>query len=133
MVQGRSVLKPLEIALDHADISQRSSARNRVELLIGQHIYRNDMAMLGVLHIAPLDWIGVLQRKNRGGRFRAFASSQELAFQRKHPGSTRAGYSVAKLAVRFVCWCPEIFLTVQGGRRFLSRSSVKERWQCLRQ
>ena len=29
---------------------------------------------------------------------------------------------------RDVCWCSEIFLTVQGGRRFLSRSSVEERW-----
>ena len=27
---------------------------------------------------------------------------------------------------RDVCWCPEIFLTVQGRRRFLSRSSVKD-------
>jgi hypothetical protein len=26
---------------------------------------------------------------------------------------------------------PEIFLTVQGRRRFLSRSSVEERWQCF--
>jgi hypothetical protein len=37
------------------------------------------------------------------------------------------------LTDRIVCWCPEIFLTMQDGRRFLSRSSVKERWQCLRQ
>jgi hypothetical protein len=31
------------------------------------------------------------------------------------------------------CLCPEIFLTVQGRRRFLSLSSVgvKGRWQCL--
>ena len=28
---------------------------------------------------------------------------------------------------------PEILLTVQGGRRFLSRRGAKERWQCLRQ
>jgi hypothetical protein len=29
-------------------------------------------------------------------------------------------------SIGIVCWCPEIFLTVQGRRRFLSRSSVEE-------
>ena len=28
---------------------------------------------------------------------------------------------------------PGNLLTVQGGRRFLSRRGAKERWQCLRQ
>ena len=40
----------------------------------------------------------------------------------------------AKSSVDWDCvLVPEIFLTVQGCRRFLSRSSVAERWQCLRQ
>ena len=29
-------------------------------------------------------------------------------------------------SIGIVCWCPEIFLTVQGRRRFLSRSGVKD-------
>jgi hypothetical protein len=29
-------------------------------------------------------------------------------------------------SIGIVCWCPEIFLTVQGRRRLLSRSSVKD-------
>jgi hypothetical protein len=29
-------------------------------------------------------------------------------------------------SIGIACWCPEIFLTVQGRRRFLSRSGVKD-------
>ena len=90
MAKGWSVLKPLEIALDHADISRRSSARNRIQLLVGKYIDIDRMPMLAVLHIAPLDWIGVLQRKNRGGRFRAFARSQERV-PAKAPGQHARG------------------------------------------
>src|SRR6516162_2847133 len=55
------------------------------------------------------------------------------AWQRS-TGSYQAALCCAESSVDRDCvLVPEIFLTVQGGRRFLSRRRAKERWQCLRQ
>jgi len=44
--QRWSAFKPLEIALDHADINRRSSARNRIKLLICQRFDLDRMFVL---------------------------------------------------------------------------------------